>query len=314
MKLSHLRAVLAVAEHGSLRAAGRRLGITQPAITRSIRDIEQELGVSLFERHAKGVRLTEMGRAFARRAEAVESEVRRAHEEIEQLKGRSSGEVSIALSTATIMSLMPRAIADFRRRYPDTVLKVHESFFQPIEQDLLTGQIDLYVGPLDRNTIAPQFSVEQLLENIRVIIARKGHPLAKATTLAELTGARWIRPTLSAHIVEGDFEEMFARAGLPPPEIVINARSALVSMFAIADSDLLTVLPRQWLDVPFLKDLIEPLDLPAMPGAPITIVRRQDAPLTPSAEYMCDMLRRAAIHYAAKHTETVETWTPGTWS
>lgn len=301
MKLSHLRDVLAVAEHGSLRAAGRRLGITQPAITRSIRDIEQELGVSLFERHAQGVRLTEMGRAFARRAEAAQSELRRAQEEIEQMKGRTSGEVSIALSTASIMSIMPRAIADFRRRFPDAVLKIHESFFQPIEQDLLNGGVDFYVGPLERRTIAPQFAVEQLFENVRLILARKGHPLAGARSLEDLVGARWIRPTLSSHIVEGDFEEMFARAGLPRPQIVVNARSALITMLAIAESDLLTVLPRQWLDLPLLKGLVEPLALPPIAAAPITIVRRQDAPLTPAAEYMCDMLRRVAQHYAASH-------------
>lgn len=66
MKLTHLRDIIAVSEHGSLRAAGRHLGIAQPAITRSIREIEHELGVPLFERHAKGVRLTSMGEVFVR--------------------------------------------------------------------------------------------------------------------------------------------------------------------------------------------------------------------------------------------------------
>lgn len=301
MKLSHLRDVLAVAEQGSIRAAGRQLGATQPAITRSIREIEHELGVSLFERHAKGVRLTDMGRAFVRRAEAVQQEVRRAREEIEQLKGGTSGEVSIALSTASIMSVMPRAIQEFHRRYPDAVVKVHESFFQPIEKDLLSGRIDLYVGPLDPTKGAPQFAVEQLFENYRLIVARKGHPLAGARSLDELVDARWIRPTLSSQIVEGDFEEMFARAGLPRPNIVVNARSALITMLAIADSDLLTVLPRQWTDLPLLSGVIEPLALPPLVAAPITIVRRQDMPLTPIAEYLCDMMRRVGVQYAYQH-------------
>ena len=301
MKLSHFRDVLAVAEHGSLRAAGRYLGATQPAITRSIRDIEHELGVSLFERHAKGVRLMDMGRAFVRRAEAVLSEVRRAQEEIGQLKGHMTGEVSVAFSTATIMSLMPRAIAQFRRRFPDAVLKIHESFFQPIERDLLGGRIDLYVGPLDPAGGAPRFAVEPLFENRRWIVARKGHPLAAATTLDQLVGARWVRPTLSAHIVEADFEEMFARAGLPRPVIVVNARSALVTMLAVANSDLLTVVPQQWVDLPLLADTIAPLALPPLVSAPIAIVRRPDMPLTPIAEYLCDMVRRVGVQYARAH-------------
>ena len=301
MKLTHLRDVLAVAEHGSIRAAGRQLGSTQPAITRSIREIEHELGVSLFERHAKGIRLTDMGRTFVRRAASVQHEIRRAREEIEQLKGSTSGEVSIALSTASIMSIMPRAMREFRRRYPDAIVKVHESFFQPIERDLLSGSIDLYIGPLDPAKGAPQFVVEQLFENHRLIVARRGHPLAGATTLRELVDARWIRPTLSSRIIEGDFEEMFVRAGLPRPNIVVNARSALITMLAIADSDLLTVLPRQWTDSPLLADVIEPLALPPLYAAPIAIVRRPDMPLTPVAEYLCDMMRRAGVQYAYAH-------------
>ncbi len=301
MKLSHLRDVLAVADHGSIRAAGRRLGTTQPAITRSIREIEQELGVSLFERHAKGVRLTDMGRAFVRRAEAVQSEVRRAHEEINQLKGSTTGEVSVALSTATIMSIMPRAMTSFRRKYPDAVLKVHESFFQPIEKDLLSGRIDLYVGPLDPTTGAPQLMIEPLFENHRLIVARKGHPLAGATSVDALAGARWVRPTLSTHITEGDFEEMFARAGLPRPNIVLNAPSALAHMLAVVNSDLLTVVPRQWIDLPLLAGVLEPLPLPPLSAAPIAIVRRKDMPLTPIAEYLCDMMRRVGVHYAHEY-------------
>lgn len=301
VKLTHLRDVLAVAEQGSIRAAGRQLGTTQPAITRSIRELEHELGVTLFERHAKGIRLTEMGQVFVRRAAAVQQEVRRASEEIAQLKGGGTGEVSIALSTATIMSILPRAMAEFRRRFPDAVLKVHESFFQPIEKDLLSGRIDLYVGPLDQAKGAPQFAVEPLFENHRQIVARKDHPLAGARTLGELTGARWVRPTLSSHIIEGDFEEMFVQAGLPRPNIVVNARSALITMLAVAYSDLLTVVPRQWADLPLLNGVIEPLALPPLAAAPIAIVRRHDLPLTPIAEYLCDMIRRVGLQYAYAH-------------
>lgn len=298
MKLTHLRDVLAVAECGSLRSAARQLGATQPALTRSIRELEAELGVALFERHVKGVRLTEMGQTFLRRAQAVQSEMRRAREEIEQLKGGGSGEVSVAMSTATIMSLMSRAVMNFRKRCPTAVLKIHESFFQPIERELASGRIDFYVGPLDSSSRAPAFAVEQLFANQRLIIARKGHPLRHARSLAELVGARWVRPTMSSNIVEGDFEEMFVRAGLPPPEIVLHARSALITMLTLRDSDLLTVLPRQWLDVPMLAEFIEPLDLPPLTAAPIAIVHRQDLPLTPMAEHLCDMMRRAGTQHA----------------
>ena len=93
------------------------------------------------------------------------------------------------------------------------------------------------------------------------------------------------------------------RAGLPRPNIVLNSRSALITMRAIGDSDLLTVVPRQWLDLPLLAGVIEPLAITPLAAAPIAIVRRRDMPLTPIAEYMCDMMRRVGLQYARRQAE-----------
>lgn len=298
MKLSHLRDVVAVAETGSLRSAGRLLGIAQPAITRSIREMENELGVTLFERHAKGVRLTDMGRTFVRRAEAVQSEIRRAQEEIEQLKGGMAGEVNLAVSTATAMCLLPKALDKFRATYPDAVLKITESFFSSIERDLLSGRIDFYVGPFEAGGTANSFIVEKLFDNQRRIAARRGHHLIGATTVEELAGAQWIRPAVAERNTEGDFDIAFGELGLPHPPIVLHSRSALITLLTVASTDLLTVLPQQWLDYPVTANLIEALALPPLRAAPICIVRRHDMPLTPLAERMCDQMRRVGTQYA----------------
>ena len=298
MKLSQLRDVVAVAETGSLRSAGRMIGIAQPAITRSIREIEHELGVILFERHAKGVRLTEMGRTFVRRAESVQAEIRRAREEIEQLKGHQTGEVSIAVSTASSMSLLPRAMQNFRKDYPDAMLKITESFFAPVERDLLSGRIDFYVGPFERSSTANSFIVEELFANRRCVVARRGHPLANASSFAELAEARWIRPATADRSTEGDFDIALAEFGLPNPRIVVQSRSALITMLTVANTDLLTVLPQQWLEFPLTAPLVEALNLPVFRAAPMSIIRRHDMPLTPLAESMCDEIRRVGTQYA----------------
>jgi LysR family transcriptional regulator, regulator of abg operon len=303
MKLTHIRDVLAVAEFGSLRAAGRHLGVAQPAVTRSIHEIERELGVSLFERHARGVRLTAMGQAFVRRAETVQCELRRASEEIEQLKGRSTGQVAVALSSASAIALMPSAIAAFRKRYPDALLKVSEGLFQAVEGEIMEGRLDFYVGPFDPAISPTQLSVEKLFDNQRMVVARKGDPLAGARSLRDLADAEWAHVTLSpraseAARSEADFDEMFEKLGLPKPRIVMHARSALVTMMAVATSDLLAILPQQWLESPATGDSLVALNVAEfMPAAPICMVRRHDMPLTPMAEYLCDMMRRSAGHY-----------------
>ncbi len=298
MKLSQLRDVVAVSETGSLRAAGRHLGIAQPAITRSIRDIEQELGATLFERHAKGVRLTEIGVTFVARAQAVQAEIVRAKDEVDQLKGRLSGKVSLALSTASSMVLLPKALGEFRKRFPEALLSISESFFAPIERELLDGRTDLYVGPFEPGSTANSFIVEKLFDNQRRVVARHGHPLAHAKTFAELQDAQWLRPATAERSTEGDFDDSLEEFGLLNPKIVLQSRSALITMLTVASTDLLTVVPQQWLDSPVTGALVEAFDLPPFRAAPICIVRRPDMPLTPMAEYLCDMMRRAGVQYA----------------
>lgn len=306
MKLSHLRDVLAVSEHGSLRAAGRYLGIAQPAITRSIRDIEHELGVPLFERYAKGVRLTEMGRAFVRRAEAIQSEMRRATDEIEQLKGRTTGQVSIALSSASSIALLPRVHEHFRKSYPDALLKISESLFPAAEPEILEGKIDLYVGPISNIGASPRVLLEKIFDNDRVVVARKGHPLADAAGFEDLVDGRWVDTTLTmssntTRTRDIGFEQWFKDKGVPMPKVVVHARSVLVAMLTVANSDLLAILPRQWLEYEPTATNVAPLhNFAPLPAPSVYLARRRDVPLTPMAEHLADLIVRVGGNYAER--------------
>lgn len=304
MKLSHIRDVLAVAEAGSLRAASRRLGITQPSITRSIRDTENELGLSLFTRRANGVTLTDMGRIFVRRATTIENELRRVREELEQAKGNFIGQVTVGMSVASSIALIPSMLPAFQKEFPHALVKFRESLFQPLEQEILNGDIDFYVGPLDEDLSTTSLVIERLFDNDRMVLARRGHPLAGATTLAELRDAKWIRPSFTTRLGEADFDQMFERAGLPQPEIVMHTQSALMTLLSVANSNLLTVLPRQWLDfAPTALGLQAVALRDTMHAAPVCIIRRGDVPLTPLAERLCDFARRAGLNYGLGHPQ-----------
>jgi LysR family transcriptional regulator of abg operon len=298
MKLTHFRDLVAVVRTGSLRAASRELSIAQPVITRSIRELEHELGTSLFERHSKGVTMTPAGERFVRRIEAVQAEVRRAQEEVKQWNGEYSGEVSIALSPITCMALMPSAIAAFNKRHPRAVVKITQSIFEPVENELNSGLVDFWVGPIDQKSISQRFSVECLFPHSRRIAARRGHPLASAKTLEELTGASWVRPSLDDRSSETDIEAAFQRLGLPVPNVVIHSASMLVTILTVGNTDLLTVLPEQMFRLMPISQFCEPLQfIPPIPTTPICLVHRLGLPLTPLAENLSDLMRRAALHY-----------------
>ena len=133
MKLQNLRDVVAIAEQGSLRGAARRLGTVQPTLTRSLSELERELGAPLFERRSKGMMVTPLGQAFVRRATAILNDVRRAQEEFEQLRGNAVGLVTIGLSIAAHLQLLPKTLQQFRQRYPKVRLRIIEGFYPTLE-------------------------------------------------------------------------------------------------------------------------------------------------------------------------------------
>jgi len=298
MKLNALRDFMAVAERGSLRAAARQLEVTQPAITRSIQELEKELGVVLFERRAKGVTLTAMGEVFLKRTKAVRRELQRAQDELDQLRGQIHGRICVCMSGVPHMAMLPDAMPAFRRRYPDVQLDIIDALLPAVEPDLKDGIVDCYIGPT-LEEVSPELTAEKLFDSRRVIVCRRGHPLAEARSLRDLVNAEWVTTSVT-YRAEEELGPLFASHGLPPPRGIVQARSALTFLFTVAYSDLLMLLPIQWTQTPLFRDALRPIHVvEPLPSPPICIVRRSSMPLTPAADYFCDMIRRASGHVGA---------------
>lgn len=293
-KFTQIRDVVAVARRGSLRAAARELGIAQPAITRSIREVERLLGSTLFERSSKGVVATAAGEAFVRRAAAIENELLRARDEVAQLAGSDTGCVALGLSTVPHLALLPKALPAFRTRYPNVELKLVEGLLARVQRQLEDGELDFYLGPLFEDRLPDALVAELLFTNERYIFARRGHPLAHARSLIDLQQAQWISTSVT-HESDAELRPLFEAHGLPAPRIVMHAQSGLSVVLSTAHSDLLTMLPRQWAQFPGIDQLITRLAIQERLVAPsIYTVRRRRLPLTPVAQYLHDMLCRAA--------------------
>jgi LysR family transcriptional regulator of abg operon len=292
MKLNQLRDIVAVAERGSLRAAARHLELAQPALTRSVRDLERELGVPLFERRARGMVLTPMGAAFVRRASAVLSEVRRAREEVEQLHGGTRGEVVAGLSMVALIALLPKALSLFRARYPNVQMHLIEGWYPTLENALKDGSMDFYVGPEPAQPPPSDLVQELLFENVRIVLARTGHPLSGARSLSQLIDAEWATTSVTFK-AEEEFSELFSRFDLPAPKLALRSQSALTLMSSLAASDLLAMVPIQWIQSPWIGDQLARISIRETLRAPsIVTIRRAGLPLTPAAEYFLDLMRR----------------------
>ena len=116
--------------------------------------------------------------------------------------------------------------------------------------------------------------------------------------MRDLAGAQWIGTSVTV-ASEAELGPLFAKLGLPAPKIEIQAHSALTMVMAAASSDMLTMLPQQWRISPLVTALLHVFDVTEkLRASPICIVRRMRLPLTPAAEYFCDMIRRAALHHS----------------
>lgn len=298
MKLSQIRDVVAVAEHGSLRSAARRLNQAQSAITRSIRELEHDLGVTLFERRTSGAVLTPAGEAFVRRARGIQLDLQRAREELEQIRGGVSGSVSLGLSTAAHIALLPRVVQPFRRRFPNVKLTIAEGLFPSFSTELQDGKLDLYVGPVASSAHQVDLVVEPLFENQLIVVARQGHALSFATSIAELTGAEWVASAITFD-AEAGLHPIFEQSGLPSPRVVAKTETALSTIALVASSDLLALFPRQWRPLLAATQLVQKLPIREdLRAAPICVTYRVRLPLTPAAEHLCDLLKRAALSQA----------------
>jgi len=293
MKLNQLKDLMAIVERGSLRAAARHLGQAQPALTRSIRLLEQDLGTSLFEREARGMVLTPAGKLFYQRASLVVHELRHAREEIEQHTGQMTGTVVMGLSIMPHVGLLPQALPRFREQFPHIKLKVIEGLYPAIEPGLRDGSIDFYLGAAPEEAIESGLISTELTENTRTVVARKNHPLCLAKSITDLKDAQWASTSVSFN-AENDLIDLFAQHGLPAPQLMFQANSALSLMVALSSTDLIALLPVQWNDFHLTKDTLQVIPIKeTLPAPSIVCIQRPGLPLTPAAQRMFQCLKSA---------------------
>jgi len=294
MKLHHLRNLVAVADASSIRGAARAQGLAQPAITRGLRELEKELGVPLLERHSKGVSLNQYGLSFVVRARQVLQDVERGRQEIAQLRGEGVGKVSVGLSSAVFLSLLPEAYPAFRKSYPDARLSLTEGLFPALEPQLKNGSLDFYIGPKPVGELDASYALQLLFRNKRVVVCRQGHPLAKTRSLRDLIDAQWVMTGLREP-VEIEFEEQFSAHDLPSPKAVTQTLTTLPIVALLTSTDALAFLPQQWVTSPIFKDLLQEIPVAeALAGPDIVLIRRSSLPLTPLAEKLATLFERAA--------------------
>ncbi|MDR7332152.1 LysR substrate-binding domain-containing protein [Roseateles asaccharophilus] len=295
MKLTHLRALVAAIEQGSLRAAARQLGVSQPALTKMLRELERELATTLLLRSTTGVLATAQGMVLYERALAADRELTQAVDQIQQLGGRMTGSLAIGAVPLAVMLLVPETLRTFGREFPQIQLRIFEELYIEQLTRLRKGEVDIALGPLPEHLPAGEFAVETLMPIDMVIIVRKGNPAARARRLADLAELPWVYTGATAE--SGYAKILYESHGMKPPPAGALVNSTLGLLSLIASGNYVGLQPRQIAQHPFARQY---LDIVPVEEGPLKLtlvaLARADTAIKPSVRHFLAHLHRAAHH------------------
>lgn len=251
-KLRSLQIAAVVAELGSLQKAAQALKISQPAATKAVADLEELLGLPLFERHARGMRVTPAGQEilpFVRRVITDSREC--ALRAINHRLGAVST-LRVAAVAAGVTGLLADALGDFARRCPQVALEVIESDIFGMSTLLSDAAADLFICR-HPGQVPQGYEFEELLDDAHVLVASAHHALAEHAwvDLEQLARHEWLLPPNGVPARE-IFEDLWAEAGRAAPAVCrISTRSPLLTAALVERLGLIAVLPfsiaRPWL-------------------------------------------------------------------
>ena len=293
MKLTTLNALVAAVEEGSLRGAARQVGISQPALTKMVRELELELGAALLQRTSRGVVPTPQGKVLYERAVKAQRELGLAVDEISQMGGRMVGQVHLGAVPLAVMLLVPETLRTFGQEFPDIRLRISEELYVAQLQKLRAQEVDMTVGGIPHDLSTGEFFVEPLTSTSMVATVRKGSPWLKARRLSDLQTARWV--FTGSNSESGYAKLFFEHHGLTPPRVgaIVNSTLALLSL--VATGDYVALMPRQIAMQPLAAQFISIIEIEEK-GFELEVgaILRSDAASSPVLRHLLAHLHRAA--------------------
>jgi DNA-binding transcriptional LysR family regulator len=301
LKLHDMRVLMSVVEAGSMAKAAERLGTSQPAVSRSVADLEHTLGVRLLERSPQGVEPTPYAHAIIRRGVAVFDELRQGVEDIAFLADPTAGELRIGCPEAIAAGPVLLVINRLTRRHPRMTFHVATGVAPRIYRGLIERTIEVGISRVTASFDAASLHAETLFDDMLVIAAGANNPLMRRRRieLGELLAERWVLAPTGSLSVELMIEA-FRAAGLEPPRPTVVTESLSMRNRLLTTAGFLTIIHGFALAVlgrhPTIKPLPVALPTSRRPIALMTLKKRTPSPL---AEYFMENMRAIARPLAA---------------
>lgn len=288
MDLLLLQSLLAVADHKTVTRAARALAVTQPALSRRLQLLEEEMGAPLLERSKQGAALTEAGRLVAAEARVLVDRYVRLKHEVRAHERLEAGIVRVGGGATAVSFVLPPAIAELSSERPGIRFEVREAGSRDVEADVIAERLELGIVTLP--TASPELAVRPLRRDRIVLIASRTHPLAKKKRLGpeDLRG-RGLVGFDRGSAIRALIDEELARAGIEV-NVQMELRSIAAIIEMVAHTELLGFVSQ--LGVEGKRDVgVVALDVRGVSiQRRLAVIHKQGRPLSPAAHAFASLL------------------------
>lgn len=238
LRLPHLRLIIALHDTGQISGAAHRMGMTQPAASRLLAELEQATGTPLYTRHARGVVLTEAGTLLARRSKAALHDLDDAFDDIGLLTAGAGGMVRIGTVTGPGLEIVLPTIRDIRVTYPEIAFTILVDTSDKLATALVGHEIDFYLGRLPAGFDPAAVTMRPIGTEPISLVVRDNHPLLRRHDLhlSECLAHDWVLQPPGG-LMRMTVEDYLLKSGLPQPARVLNTSSLLLTLALVSETN-----------------------------------------------------------------------------
>jgi LysR family transcriptional regulator, regulator of abg operon len=292
MKDHQLKALVQVADSGSIRAAARAMNLSQSALTKALRELEEDVGAELLQRSYKGIGFTAEGNTLLIRARLVLATIDKARAEIHQMRGGAGAHVKVAITPLVATTVLPAVLATFRKAQPEATLTFDEGLLVQALPGLIEGKIDFAIALASPQDLPYEIEFEALTNIDAVPFAHESHPLLGAQDWQAVAQAEWVL-NLSAGSQSMNLVEWLEAQGLPAPSRVLRCSSPFLILELARRNHLIGYGPRVLINDPRVGVGLRTLALqPLPPTMPLGLLTLRGVPLGSAARRLADLFRR----------------------
>ncbi|ANF07710.1 LysR family transcriptional regulator [Klebsiella pneumoniae] len=294
IRLRHLHTFVAVAQQGTLGRAAETLNLSQPALSKTLNELEQLTGTRLFERGRLGAQLTLVGEQFLTHAVKVLDALNSAGQALNRKEGLNNDIVRIGALPTAALGILPTVIGQFHKQQKDITLQVATMNNTMLLAGLKSGEIDIGIGRMSDPELMSGLHYELLfLESLKLVV-RPGHPLLQETVTLSRVMEWPVVVSPKGTVPRQNAEALLQSQGCKMPAGCIETLSASLSRQLTVDFDYVWFVPSG-----AVKDDLRRGVLTALPiatqgaGEPIGILTRVDATLTPGTQTLLCAIRKS---------------------